>query len=98
MEDEVGQYVEEGLMVRRQTSDVRCQGSERDTGEPGVRGGCRTRVLRCFCFFFLVFVYQQDSVFLYNKRHIEYTRVLRGAHALVMRKSVRNFCVTSGVR
>lgn len=23
MEDEVGQYVEEGLMVRRQTSDVR---------------------------------------------------------------------------
>ena len=30
-------------------------------------------------------------MFLYNKRQIKYTRVLRGAHALVMRKSVRNF-------
>lgn len=57
-------------------------GSARRVPDPGTS---------VFLFFFLVFVYQQDSVFLYNKRHIEYTRVLRGAHALVMRKSVRNF-------
>lgn len=88
MEDEVGQYVEEGLMVRHQTSDVRVRRGIQGNRE--CAEGAGPGYFGVFVFF-LVFVYQQDGVFLYNNRHIEYIRVLRGAHALVMRKSVQNF-------